>query len=812
MTFDDGFSSLFLSSFGLVHNKSNIKYDIAGGSSIAHYEDVARESAAISSYGIIMYMRMQHVHFVFAAGRRTPRPQAVLRPRVAAVMAMAAFRDLVHNKRDSFIKILEANSLIEPWQLAYAVGTDESPDQAWLDLVAQLTTYDQSALFQDLQDFEEVLGAARRAQAWSSRRHARLPPEDIEVQLESKRRKKDAERVEQRLLGVGAPAHLASAPPLPAAPTRRRTALGPVTRAGTDQPSAAGAEADLRRRYTDELVDILISLDGPSVAHARQTADVRAALRLAAGGRRARTLRARLRAWKAFAGWLATAHGEKWPTTWTRVLDYGQVRADEPCGRQTLLGLFTAVRFIEVAAGYGVDRQITTSSLYELATKELLTAVAARAGGGGPAPANRPLVAQMLWLERTVVDEEVRPWIRAYCHWKLVQVWAALRFDDHRGLAVKDFEMVDGALVGKLGRTKTTGKDKPVVFRVFSISREAYLEFPAWIAVGVELWRQLGPVDRDYLLTAPSPDLAAGQARELTYAAAAGWSRALVTQWLSGLGAQELGETVGRHYTEHSGRGWLVSAAQALGAAEDQLEVVGGWRSKSSRSYMRSVGPKMRLIQAEVAQVVRGQLGGIDVIGERGLLADLRRLILARGHESEVVEGLLQDLTTFPTPSDDRKRWSGDGTVDEDRVGAGGTVGSQPRDDGAESREAASWLTKDGRLPAGVHGYVVSIGRKSGFRRLHLIGRCHRIPGIDYTLFEELGSQMPPPAWYDGVCGQCWRGGRGAPSEPALGSAGGTASSSTGAAVGGEALAVARSGEPTDASECSVDDSSSTDA
>ncbi len=521
---------------------------------------------------------------------------------------------------------------------------------------------------------------------------------------------------------------------------------------------------------------------------------------------------ARLRAWRAFSGWLAAAHHETWPTTWTRVLDYGQVRSEEPCGRQTLLGLFTAVRFIEVAAGYGTDQQITTSSLYELATKELLTAVAARAGGGGPAPANRPLVAQILWLERTVIDEDVMPWIRAYCHWKLVQVWAALRYDDHRGLAVMDFEMVDGALAGKLGRTKTTGKDKPVVFRVFSISREAYLEFPTWLAVGVDLWRKLGPINRDYLLTAPSQDFAAGQERELSYAAAAGWSRALVAQWLSGLGVPELGEAVGRHYTEHSGRGWLVSAAQALGATEDQLEVVGGWRSKSSRSYMRSVGPKMRLIQAAVAKAVRGQLGGIDVIGERELLANLRRQILAKGHGSEVVEGLMQALTTFPKPSDDRKRWSVDGTAIEDHIGAEGTGESQPRDDVTESREAASWLTKEGRLPAGVHGYVVSIGRKSGFRRLHLIGRCHRIPGIDYTLFEELGAQMPPPARYDGVCGQCWRGGRGAPLDPTVATAGGSASSSSGAAVGGEALAVARNGEQTDASECSVDDSSSTDA
>ncbi len=750
------------------------------------------------------------MHFVLWDGPSLPLSAG---PQVAAGngMAMAAFRDLMLSKEEGFRKILQDHFMVEPYQLAYAVDVDESPDSVWLGIVASIPGYDQSGLFQDLRDFEELIVAARRAQAWHARQRARQPPEDVEVQVEYKRRRRETERIEQRLLGVGAPAHLSTAPPLPAAPARRRTSLGPVIRTGATQTSAAGAEAALRLRYAEELVDVLLQLNGPSVTHARQTTDVRAALRMTAGGRRARTLRARLRAWKTFAAWLAAAHNETWPTTWTRVLDYGQVRSEEPCGRQTLLGLFTAVKFMEVAAGFNADRQITTSALYELATKELLTTVSARAGGGGPTPANRPLVAQIIWLERMVVDDEGLPWIRAYCHWKLVQVWAALRYDDHRGLAVSEFAMVDGALVGKLGRTKTTGKDKPVVFRVFSVSSEAYLEFPTWLAIGVELWRKLGSETRDYLLTAPSQDFTAGQERELSYSAAAGWSRALVAQWMSGLGAAELSEAVGRHYTEHSGRGWLVSAAQALGATEAQLEVVGGWRSKSSRSYMRAVGPKMRLIQAEVAKAVREQLGGIDVIGERELLAKLRGQLLAKGHGTEVIEGLMQALTTFHKPSDDRRRWNADRAATAER---GGDDRDEPhqREGGTESLEAASWLAEEGRLPAGIHGYVVSIGRKSGYRRLHLIGRCHRIPGIDYTLFEELGPQMPPPAQYDGVCGQCWRGGREATLESAVAAAGGRSSSSSGAAVGEGALAAARDEERTDASECSVDDSSSTDA
>ncbi len=226
---------------------------------------------------------------------------------------------------------------------------------------------------------------------------------------------------------------------------------------------------------------------------------------------------------------------------------------------------------------------------------------------------------------------------------------------------------------------------------------------------------------------------------------------------------------------------------------------------------MRSVGPKMRLIQAEVAQAIRNHLGGVDVLGERELMAQLRRQVISQGFNAERVDVLLVALVTFPRPSDDRRRWTVDVASAEVCEGRERTNKAVIEVD-PEPIEAASWLHEEGRLPAGGHGYVVSIERKSGYRRLHLTGRCHRIPGIDYTTFEELGAQMPEPSCYDGVCGQCWRGGRGASLEHGGTAHGGRPASSSGEAVVAAASANARDGATSDASGCSVDDSSSTDA
>ncbi len=399
-------------------------------------------------------------------------------------MAAGAFEAVTKTLDERFLVILREAHMLEPHQLAHL---DDDEMVVWRELVLTRKGYDQAWLFQDEHDFGRLVAAARRTQAWRARQHARRPAEEIEVNIEHKRRREAEAGIELRLLGVGAPASMATAPPLPASAAKRRPALGPVSRLGEPQASAAGAEAEQRQRYVGELVDILLRIGGPAVVQAGQTADPRAALRLVAGGRRARTLRVRIRAWKAFAGWLATSHNESWPSTWARVLDYGQVRADEPCGRQTLIGLFAAIRFMEVASRFGPERQITTTAIYASAVKELLTSVAARAGGGGPVSANRPLISQIAWLEQMVVDVSGMPWVRAYCHWKLMQIWAALRYDDHRGLAMGDLELVDGSLAGRLARTKTTGRDKPVAQRLFAVSSKAYVAHPAWLSVGIEL-------------------------------------------------------------------------------------------------------------------------------------------------------------------------------------------------------------------------------------------------------------------------------------------------------------------------------------
>ena len=52
--------------------------------------------------------------------------------------------------------------------------------------------------------------------------------------------------------------------------------------------------------------------------------------------------------------------------------------------------------------------------------------------------------------------------------------------------------------------------------------------------------------------------------------------------------------------------------------------------------------------------------------------------------------------------------------------------------------------------------YVVSILKKGRFKRLHRIGECSLVPGVDYRAFEVLGFDEPCASSYSARCRNCF--------------------------------------------------------
>ena len=54
-------------------------------------------------------------------------------------------------------------------------------------------------------------------------------------------------------------------------------------------------------------------------------------------------------------------------------------------------------------------------------------------------------------------------------------------------------------------------------------------------------------------------------------------------------------------------------------------------------------------------------------------------------------------------------------------------------------------------------GCVVSISSKTKIKRLHLFGKCFRVPGVSYSNWIYMGMECPGVGQYDAHCKQCWR-------------------------------------------------------
>ncbi len=685
--------------------------------------------------------------------------------------------------------------------LSSFVAPGEDVLQVWYDIVAdgQLDDADMHAFFRLHDTALALRGRHRRASANRPLEHLRASAsiKDQEVRRDGLERL-FLSRGAAGASSTGAAWQPPAAPPRP--PRRARTALG-VTCATATGGTAAGTENALREKYLEELADVLLELDAPVVRQVGQASDVRAALKLTAGGRRARTLRTRLRGWRAFARWLGPAKGERYPTAWSSVLEYAQERAREPCGRQSLLGLFWAVAFIERAGGYGDVMPMTKVPLYQAACREVLSMVSARAGGLPAEPAARPLVAVLAMFELAVTTEAAPAWLRAFAFWKLLQCWCTLRHDDHRGFDPSQWTPSDVGYSIQLHRTKTTGPGKKVARRPVGLAREAYLVAPQWAEEGMRLWQRLAPWPRDYLLVAPDVGLEAAIPRELTYGEAAGWSRAWYHRLCEERGLACIRDRLGAHYTEHSGRHWLPSVAFALGAPEDELEVLGGWSAKPSRSYLDTAASRMMTVQTEVAQRLRSNAGGSDVAGEAKLLNDLANTLTSQGLTSADVEGELAEFRFFPGPVGPPRPWH---AVEAGSPAAPADVPAPPAAKRSRRQES-----EDKTVPIQERGYVVSLSPKTGFRRLHFAGACHRVPGVHYAAFEWLGSVLPTLDQYDDYCAKCWplapperRTSAAATQDPGAGQRQSAASSPAGDELD----------EAAERSEASEDDSSSTDA
>ena len=472
---------------------------------------------------------------------------------------------------------------------------------------------------------------------------------------------------------------------------------------------------------------------------------------LAAAGLRASTLRKRVRTWIQVRAWLGDVHGAVFPASIDMFLDYLKTRADEPCAKSVLQSAMAALAFMESAGRVPGHKALATQKALRNGLAELELGLAATTGSAPARQAPRFPTQIIVALEEAVMCEAKPAYLRAYAWWTLVSVWAALRFDDHRGLVPVEVHRRLNGMEFSLLRTKTTGAGKKFARRPGFVSANAFLKQSEWLFTGLDVWESFGFEDRDYWLMCPSRDLEAARAIEMKYVQASAASRALLlTLGNEADGVGIVSPEAVPFWTLHSPRAWLPSAAASIGFTADWIDAIAAWRPKGGEVYVRTTRRRIRTIQEKVADRIRQAEGLEDILDEEEIFEQLATYLEKKGVEQHDYKLMFFQRQTRGHQETARSS--------EDELMWAELMGEE---DG-ESRplERVPQKAADSTVVKGEPGdYVVSVTEKRGFRRLHQLGRCYRVPGLHYMQWLTLGTARPTSAEYDDFCRNCWPSG-----------------------------------------------------
>ena len=412
------------------------------------------------------------------------------------------------------------------------------------------------------------------------------------------------------------------------------------------------------------------------------------------------------------------------------------------------------------------EAKVTTTSVYLIIERELL---ASSLPGRLSKQAPRMLISMLTALEQLTIDDRALPYYRVYSWWVLIQSWGTLRFSDHRGLKPTDITVKGNSLAARLTRSKTTGDDKDVAFRMVHIADCCFFSSPSWLSTGWSLLNSLADFPRDFLLPAPASNCQGCLRHELRYDIGFSMQQRVLTALHFGTTAL-LSRSVAAFWTPHSARSFLPSATAALGVPKEQRDYLGGWSAQGSDRYTRVAERMITNLQRMV--ITARQSTAADPFSETETVGQLDDYLCSKGTSPEEREKFFKSLEQLQTqrPEQAVEQLSleecgppraGDVEPEPDRAEEESVDPNAKRDKRLKSEntrsEALGSNPKVARERARAKlqsGYYVSTSGRN-VKVLHRLGSCYMVPGIDYPRYVYTGRAMPGPAAYDLVCKRC---------------------------------------------------------
>ena len=189
-------------------------------------------------------------------------------------------------------------------------------------------------------------------------------------------------------------------------PKKARTRLAMMSFSGpTARQDAERAE---KSRWLAHLATLLVGTQTPL---GQRLVEKPAACNSMGLGLRSGTLRNRVHALRRYFTWLATSHQVPFPSTEEHMLDYLELKVQEPCTRVALKVVHQSLVYLEVISEISPDARLTVRPRYSNLLAELLSQTKP---GSEPRQAPRPLLKVLEAIERTVVDYREPVFIRLY--------------------------------------------------------------------------------------------------------------------------------------------------------------------------------------------------------------------------------------------------------------------------------------------------------------------------------------------------------------------------------------------------------------
>ena len=586
------------------------------------------------------------------------------------------------------------------------------------------------------------------------------------------------------------------------------TRLARRTAEQLDDKQRASVEEKERERLTKELVMLLrktcLIAKESDKEEGRGQAQIWVTRRHAMG-RRPNTLRVHVRLGRKMAAYMAAAYGRPWFRDESDVMEYVGMRLEEPCGKSVPRSVWSTLRFWEQAAELPEQERISISP----ALKNFFDEVARHPSWTDAlklrSSANRLTIRVVLAWEELVVRPNEKPYVRVFAWFKLLKLWAALRWDDTMGIPPSSLELVrEKGLKGKIVRSKTSGEGRRVEMQEFYVAFDCWLERRGWLQEGWQLFRELGRgygnEGRDFLLPRPDRHLRGFRGAMVKYPEAMAMSRALLSMATrpdeDGLWNQLLitvPETSG-FWSEHSERITIISWAAALEVDPDARKRWGRWKPTTDEEYAKTSQTMVMAAQKKVASQIRDGMTRPNLVEDAEILLELGRWLEERGIVEHQIDEQLKRLRLRPG-----RRWRrgvdrlsdsdfelvedmsevgaqdghvvddldsrppttpliGEGDATEDEKSLGEVGASSPAAAAEEVLELARQLMDDdGEEPSVSKGtFVLSVVGRSKRRTLHQIGACYRKPGVHYKEYLVIGDARPVLEKGERLCISCF--------------------------------------------------------